>query len=216
HVCALAEALGMTRALVPVHAGVLSALGMLAAPRARRLSHTLTGELAGFDTDKLERELQTLADKGRAELVAEGIKKQAIETAYSLDLRYHGQSYTLTLPWQGIEKTTQAFHREHEQRYGHRLSTPVELVNIRCNLHGRPPAIELPEAAVQSDAQPASSLVGLAGYENEVPVWRRENLSQGQAITGPALITETVATTWLPAGWNCRVDRVGNLQLERD
>ena len=136
-----------------------------------------------------------------------------METAYSLDLRYHGQSYTLTLPWRGIEETVQAFHREHEQRYGHRLSTPVELVNIRCNLHGRPPEIELPEVAV--GAQPAASFARLAGFENEVPVWRRESLHQGQEITGPALITETVATTWLPAGWNCRVDRVGNLQLER-
>ncbi|MDH3900739.1 MAG: hydantoinase/oxoprolinase family protein [Gammaproteobacteria bacterium] len=215
HVCALAEALGMTHALVPVHAGVLSALGMLAAPRARQLSHTLTGELAGFDAGMLDRELQALAATGRAELIAEGIREQDIDTAYSLDLRYHGQSYTLMLPWQGIEKTAQAFHAEHEQRYGHYLPTPVELVNIRCNLHGRQPKIDLPEVSMQSDEQPASSDARLTGYENEVPVWRREQLYQGQEITGPALITETVATTWLPAGWNCRVDRVGNLQLER-
>jgi N-methylhydantoinase A len=215
HVCALAEALGMTHALVPVHAGVLSALGMLAAPRARQLSHTLTGELAGFDAGMLDRELQALAATGRAELIAEGIREQDIDTAYSLDLRYHGQSYTLMLPWQGIEKTAQAFHAEHEQRYGHYLPTPVELVNIRCNLHGRQPKIDLPEVSMQSDEQPASSDARLTDYENEVPVWRREQLYQGQEITGPALITETVATTWLPTGWNCRVDRVGNLQLER-
>jgi N-methylhydantoinase A len=215
HVCALAEALGMTHALVPVHAGVLSALGMLAASRARQLSHTLTGELAGFDAGMLDRELQALAATGRAELIAEGIREQDIDTAYSLDLRYHGQSYTLMLPWQGIEKTAQAFHAEHEQRYGHYLPTPVELVNIRCNLHGRQPKIDLPEVSMQSDEQPASSDARLTDYENEVPVWRREQLYQGQEITGPALITETVATTWLPTGWNCRVDRVGNLQLER-
>lgn len=35
HVCALADALGMTRALVPVHGGVLSALGMLVATPGR-------------------------------------------------------------------------------------------------------------------------------------------------------------------------------------
>jgi N-methylhydantoinase A len=215
HVCALAEALGMARALVPVHAGVLSALGMLAAPRARRLSHTLTGELAGFDAQLLERELRALAERGRAELLAEGIRERAIESAYSMDLRYRGQSYTLTLPWRGIERTMQAFHREHKQRYGHRLSAAVELVNIRCNLHGRPPEIELPEVAAQTGAQPAASFARLAGHEEEVSVWRRESMRQGQEITGPALITEAVATTWLPAGWNSRVDRVGNLQLER-
>ena len=43
HVCALAEALGIRQALVPVHAGVLSAFGMLAAPRGRQLSHAVRG-----------------------------------------------------------------------------------------------------------------------------------------------------------------------------
>ena len=51
HVCALADALGLSRALVPVHAGVLSALGMLAAPRSRQLSRTLTGLLAEFSEE---------------------------------------------------------------------------------------------------------------------------------------------------------------------
>ncbi len=37
HACALADALGMTRVIVPARAGVLSALGMLGAPRQREL-----------------------------------------------------------------------------------------------------------------------------------------------------------------------------------
>ena len=69
HVCALADALGMRRALVPVNAGVLSALGMLVAPPSRQLSHTLTGELSGFAEADIERQLQALAAAGRAELV---------------------------------------------------------------------------------------------------------------------------------------------------
>jgi hypothetical protein len=28
-------------------------------------------------------------------------------------------------------------------------------------------------------------------------------------------VTETMATTWLPHGWSCKVDPVGNLLLER-
>jgi N-methylhydantoinase A len=36
----------------------------------------------------------------------------------------------------------------------------------------------------------------------------------GQVVNGPALVTETVATTWLPDGWSCTVDPVGNLLLE--
>ncbi|MDH3560977.1 MAG: hydantoinase/oxoprolinase family protein [Gammaproteobacteria bacterium] len=215
HVCALAEALGMRRALVPVHAGVLSALGMLAAPRARQLSHTLTGVLDDFDAAYLRQQLQALADKGAASLVAEGVAAQDIASEYSLDLRYQGQSFTLTLPWQGLGPTREAFQRAHEQRYGHRLTTAVELVNIRCNLHGRPPDIMLPSLAAADGRQSPDRSVRLAGYAQPVPVWARGALNAGQEMTGPALITETVATTCLPTGWICRVDPVGNLVLER-
>jgi N-methylhydantoinase A len=214
HVCALAEALGMRRALVPVHAGVLSALGMLAAPRARQLSHTLTGLLDGFDADELQRQLQELADQGAAALVAEGVGAQDISCEFSLDLRYQGQSFTLNLPWEGLDPTREAFHRAHEQRYGHRLTGEVELVTIRCGLHGRPPEITLPALEAAGAPQVPQRSVQLAGYAQPVPVWPRASLHAGQAVTGPALVTETVATTYLPAGWTCQVDPVGNLMLE--
>jgi N-methylhydantoinase A len=214
HVCALAEALGMSTALVPVHAGVLSALGMLAAARTRQLSRTLTGVLEDFTADALAEQLQALAAAGMEELLAEGIAAGDIEADFSLDLRYRGQSYTLNLPWQGIAATGAAFHAAHEQRYGHRLSARVELVNLRCGLHSRPPDISLPAIPAGRPALPQQAMI--AGQAGSVAVWPRADLRAGQEIAGPALVTETVATTWLPDGWNCRVDPIGNLLLEHD
>ena len=46
HVCALARALNMKKALVPIQAGVLSALGMLVAAAAREMSLTMNGLLS--------------------------------------------------------------------------------------------------------------------------------------------------------------------------
>jgi N-methylhydantoinase A len=213
HVCALAEALGMTHALVPVHAGVLSALGMLVAPPSRQLSHTLTGLLDGFTDAEIDTQLQVLAGRGRDELESEGIATDEIKSTFSLDLRYQGQSYTLNLAWQGIEKTRAAFETLHEQRYGHRLEMPVQLVTLRCGLRGRPMEIRLP--AVDAVAQAEPRHVTVAGYDAPVPVFARAALHAGELLDGPALITETVATTWLPAGWRCEVDAAGNLLLER-
>jgi N-methylhydantoinase A len=215
HVCALAEALGMRHALVPVHAGVLSALGMLVAPRARQVSRTRAGSLADAEEGPLEQELQALADWGRGELRAEGIAQGDIACDFSADLRYQGQTYTLTLPWQGVEPTCRAFHDEHERRYGHRLGIPVELVNLRAGLQGPTPDIRLPKLPARAGAAGTPPSARLAGYAGEMPVWRRERLPAGERITGPALITETVATTYLAAGWRCRVDDAGNLHLER-
>ena len=216
HVCALAEALDMSRALVPVHAGVLSALGMLAAPRSRQLSRTLTGVLADFSEEAVTQKLHLLAASGTQELVTEGVAAADVETDFSLDLRYRGQSYTLNLPWQGSGATASAFHVVHEQRYGHRLDAAVELVNLRCRLQSSPPSMQLPVVANSAVAATEPPQVSLTGYSEPVPVWSRSELYADQVFKGPALVTETVATTWLPAGWSCRVDSVGNLLLRRE
>ncbi|MGB5718600.1 MAG: hydantoinase/oxoprolinase family protein, partial [Gammaproteobacteria bacterium] len=111
--------------------------------------------------------------------------------------------------------TSSAFHAAHEQRYGHRLAAAVELVNLRCGLRASPPPLHLPllvERAAERQELPRASM---AGVSETVPVWSRSILYAGQEFAGPALVTETVATTWLPAGWHCRVDPLGNLLLER-
>jgi N-methylhydantoinase A len=212
HVCALAAALGMSRVLVPVHAGVLSALGMLAAARSRQLSRTVTGLLEDFSECTLLQQLHTLASTGIAELCAEGVAADDVTSNFSLDLRYRGQSYTLNLPWQGISATGDAFHAAHTQRYGHYLSAPVELVNLRCAMHSSSPDIQLPQ--IHGDESVVPQQASVAGQAGSLCVWPRATLYAGQVIHGPALVTETVATTWLPAGWSCTVDPVGNLLLD--
>jgi N-methylhydantoinase A len=214
HVCALAEALGMRTALVPVQAGVLSALGMLVARPGRQRLRTRLGLLARLDETGLQQELEQLAQGGIDELLQEGQARSALEVHYSLDLRYQGQSYTLNLPWEGREATAAVFHRLHESRYGHRMDAPVELVNLRAALQGAAALIDLNPLQRRQPAEPLE-LVEAVGVTVPVPRFEREQLAVEQRIVGPALITETVSTTWIEAGWRCRVDPTGNLLLER-
>ncbi|BAZ95398.1 N-methylhydantoinase A/acetone carboxylase subunit beta [Thiohalobacter thiocyanaticus] len=211
HVCALAEALGMRRALVPVQAGVLSALGMLSAAPARQLSRAWPARLEDCAAAELEAALNELAIQGGAELAAEGLDAGRLQRRASLDLCYEGQSFVLTLLWEGIAATAAAFHAAHEARYGHRLARPVALVNLRLEVAGPAPDLVLPERAPDEAAPEAR--VAMPGLEAEVPVHARDALGAGQCLAGPALITETVATTWLAPGWRCEVDRWGNLLL---
>lgn len=216
HVCALADALEMSRALVPVHAGVLSALGMLAAPRGRQLSRTLTGPLTELGAERVERVLAALAYSGRRALTAEGVAVAEQRTQPSLDLRYQGQAYTLNVAWSegaGVDASIEAFHRLHEQRYGHRLEEPVELVNVRQSVTGPRPVPPLPRLA-PGDGGPVA-LGRVHGVAGQVPVYARARLGAGQHLRGPALITEQVSTTWLAPGWSAQVDDYGNLLLRR-
>ena len=212
HVCALADALGMVCALVPIHAGVLSALGMLVAPKARQLSRTVNRLCEEISDVAVEALFNELIVQGRAALIAEGVKADAIKIRRSLDLRYDGQSYYLNVDWQDMASAGQAFHRLHHARYGHDLNLPVELVNVRV-------ALQSPVAPVQlahvEGAASAIQDIELYGCSKPVPMYPRAAIRLGQVIEGPALITETVATTFIADGWRCtRLDE-GHLLLEK-
>nr|NIR58019.1 hydantoinase/oxoprolinase family protein [Gammaproteobacteria bacterium] len=55
----------------------------------------------------------------------------------------------------------------------------------------------------------------LHGIDRVAPVYRRADLAARQSVPGPALVTETLASTYVAPCWVCRVDPVGNLILER-
>jgi len=210
HVCALADALQMQRALVPVNAGVLSALGMLAAEPSRERSITLQQVLAESDERIIEEHYEQLRQTAEQEL-RDIAGDSDMQVEYSADLRYVGQSYTLNLSWVRPDVLAQAFHQLHETQYGHRMDIAVELVNLRVRLLGEKPAFELPMWQPTEEAR-----VGVAsvyGFDEPVRVYTRNGLQVDQCIDGPALITETTATTWIDEGWQVRVDRWGNLLL---
>ncbi|MBT2989906.1 MAG: hydantoinase/oxoprolinase family protein [Candidatus Thiodiazotropha sp. (ex Ctena orbiculata)] len=214
HVCALADALGMRRALVPVNAGVLSALGMLATRPGRQLVHAHLGLLERMSDSELEQAFTRLARGGVDALLDEGLNEDQIEAEFAVDLRYLGQSYTLSVPWHGLSRAEEDFHRQHESRYGHRMQAPVELVNLRVALHGPEAAIELshPPDARRTEA---CEHLNVWGVDSPVPCYERAQLVEGDVVSGPALITEMASTTWLAPGWRCRPDPAGNLLLDR-
>jgi len=231
HVCALAEALDMSQALVPAHAGVLSALGMLVAPRARYLSHTLQQQLSVMPDESLLHDVQqaitTLAKRGREALVTEGMDADSIRISPGMDLRYRGQSFVINLPLalsadnktcairQAIASVVEQFHERHATLYGHRLQQPVELVTLRVKVHSPPRALTLQPVHETKLAHkmPVMAYVSLTGIETKVPVYAREKLTA--TISGPALITETVSTTYLAPGWSCQPDTCGCLLLTK-
>jgi len=214
HVCALAELLAMAQAMVPIHGGVLSALGMLVARPGRQLSRTRIGVLETIAAAEIDAILASLRQQGLDGLREEGFEAGDCEAMPSADLRYAGQSYTLNLPWQDSTVSSEEFHRRHFLLYGHRLDLPVELVNLRQWVRGPASELRLPQIADGPWARPFGHCE-LAQCDASVPqFWRRE-LVAGQVITGPALISEDVATSWVAPGWSLTVDDVGNLRLSR-
>ena len=216
HVCALAESMEMRRAIVPVHAGVLSALGMLVASPSRELSRTLTHMLSDCDAADVQKTFTELQQKALDDMAGE-LQGISCTTLYSMDLRYKGQSFTLNLPCDhqrlDFMQLEQQFHQKHEQRYGHVLDIAVELVNVRVSVRGEAPPFKLPALNSEQASSPIQQ-VSLHGIEKPVDVFQREQLAVDQQITGPALIVEKVSTSYVAPGWQCVVDGWGNLLLD--
>ena len=151
------------------------------------------------------------------ELSAEGEAESNMLIDAELDIRYVGQSFTLTIScdWQqpDLASIQEAFHCAHQKQYGHRLNTAVELVNIRLAVKAPTLNISLPEfdAELVTDVE----YVKVYGLEQKVPVYQRNQIKRGLIIEGPAIICEPVATTYLAPDWKGEVDRFGNLLLER-
>ncbi|MEO0475240.1 MAG: hydantoinase/oxoprolinase family protein [Planctomycetota bacterium] len=200
HACRLAELLGMTRVLIPVHGGLLSAYGMLAAPPRYAFSHAVLTQFDCKDeryADPLQhagvqRAIGILLDQGKVALTNDGIdvSSQTLHTA--LDLRFTGQSYEITVSYKGDQSVIDLFLEEHRRLYGYApAGKPIEVVTVRVEALGPAPVISSGDRAA-ADQQLELS----AGH-----VWRQA-LQAGDRFDGPSVIEEYASTTVVPAGWS--------------
>lgn len=214
HVCALADAMQMRKAIVPVHGGVLSALGMVVAHRGRYFSKTLGIDASQINEAELVAEFEKLEQHGIEQLSQEGLAPASMITRRSADMRYCGQSYTLNIAWESTEKALDAFQQLHGKRYGYSHNTGVELVNVRVNVSVPAKRFNLPATEASSGCNNIH-YSKVYGHEDEARVMARSEMEVGQRVNGPAIITEYSATTFVEPCWVVEKDQLGNLWLEK-
>jgi len=224
HACDLAAEMRIPTVLIPLRPGVLSALGMIVADVARHYSRTIMRPSVEIADAELDAIFLPLEKQALAGLTAEGVPPERIALLRSVDMRYVGESYELTVPmapsitegWRGaIVATTAAFHQAHETRYSHSApAAPTEIVNLRLDAVGRvdkplesPHAGELDLASAQLDERP----VFFSGRQVPTPLYERGRLAPGARISGPAVLVQQDSTVVLPPGWAAEVDSQGHL-----
>jgi N-methylhydantoinase A len=214
HVCALADAMAMKNALVPIHGGVLSAFGMVVADQGRQFSKTLSLDVQLIDEKSLEDQFAQLEAGGMEQLALEGLHPSVLASKRSVDLRYQGQSYTLNIDWHALPSVLDAFEQLHRQRYGYSHDGPIELLTIRVNLSTEKIPFVLPQLIKQPHCNNIRHCK-VYGETEQARLLARADMYPGESIEGPAVITEYSATTFVATNWSVAVDGFGNLLLQK-
>lgn len=228
-VCALARLLGVPQWIVPPYPGVLSAYGLLWMDITHEAVRTVLRPLPEHTDLALERVLIDLREECEAVMRDAGVPLGGFELQPYADLRYAGQSYEITVPFDPTcpAQAGSDFERLHQARYGFILrERALELVNLRLRavaLNPKPAGAEWASMASNSSglagasSLPPSISLWINGERMEVPVLWREALQPHQPIPTPALIVQPDSTLLIEPGWRVHVcSRTGCLIGRRE
>jgi N-methylhydantoinase A len=220
---AIADELGMRTVVVPPMPGNFSAFGLLVADVRRDLVRTRVATVETLRAADIRDLLAELADEGRQELAAADFPPERRRFAASLDMRYSGQSFELSVPValdiDDMAGLVKAFEAIYVARYGGTTTAPVEVVSYRVAAWGLSDKPELPPLDTAGRSLAAAAIgsrdVVFDGRSMPVPILDRERLPVGEPVAGPAIIEEEGSSTVVPPGWAATLDRIGCIVLRR-
>jgi N-methylhydantoinase A len=215
HACALAEQLDIPRVIVPPLAGVLSALGMVAAAPVADASQTVVHLGDKLDDARLAAEYTRISGMTLEHVPYE----DTASVEPSADVRFRGQSHELNvrIGRPSLEAIGEAFRAAYAKQYGFvPEGREIEVVTVRVRRIGKRPPLTLPplQAAPASDAGEAE-LVSSSGEQSRCPVLSRAGVLARGNVNGPALVLDAEATTYVPPVWSARALENGTVVLER-
>ena len=210
--CALADSLGMSRVVVPPHPGVLSALGLAAAPERVDVLASLHRPLAAMRSAELASAFQPLIAAAAESLPG------AVMTRF-VDCRFAGQGYEVTVPaqWDDPALLSAAFLEAHRARHGHAdPEQAVELVNLRVVAERPVPTAPLGRrAGIGIPSAGKRTIVTRDGKRVQADVWPLGEMPGGRRLNGPAVLAGADATGLIEPGWRGIVHASGAVIVER-
>jgi N-methylhydantoinase A len=226
HAARVAEKLGIARVLVPVGAGVGSAIGFLRAPVSFELSLSWPQPLATLDMAELNARLGAMAERALAAVRA--ASDGPVEEERSALMRYRGQGHEIEVKLPQGElgaadcaMLAEAFDAAYRKLYSRTIPhLAIEAMTWMLRVRTvpiRPEPLPAPPAASASAPVVAERHFLDPLSEREVPirVVERNALRPGLGAAGPAALIEDETTTLVPIGWSATADAAGNLILVR-
>lgn len=203
------------RVVVPPHPGNFSALGLLSTDLVYYDVRSAYVPLFPESAPQIEGVFEEMERRLCERAGRDG------EARRSFDGRLFGQSWETPFVQvaQGpidIADLVERFHETYERRYGNRFPhIPVQGVSYRVELRVPSEKVEFTPPAVEGDsAGRAIELRHFADDPLEAVEYERTALPVGARLSGPAVIREGLATTFVVPGQTVAVGDLGELVIE--
>jgi N-methylhydantoinase A len=224
HACEIADALDISRVLVPPAPGLCSAFGALAAgPRIDAVRsvyltdvRTTAAEIASIFAE--------LEEQARAEFALQGLGEEPSIRRLAA-MRYQGQNYEQEVPFHdgeidggALQDAYDRYGQLYSEFYGYRLDgIPIELVRLAVIATGEAPDYaRLPGVPEAGEGEPSSRDVYFPdGGFVPATIVRRDALAPGATLPGPAIVEFMDSTVVVPPGWTLGTREDGILEVTR-
>jgi N-methylhydantoinase A len=226
HACQLAEKVGVGSIIVPMGAGVGSAIGFLRAPVAYEITKSAMVSLETFDAARVNALIASMTEDAKA-VVMPALKREKANIQVIADCRYVGQGHEIriSVPLRQLKasdgKLLKAeFERLYEQVYGLRIpNQDAEAITWSVTVSSTPPKPKRAAAVKPKPAPKPKSKRTLydpaLGKMVAAPVYWRFDMAPGAKIKGPAIIAEDETSTIVGANFTARINSLGYIVMDR-
>ena len=222
HAVDLARVLRIKEVVVPLAAGVFSAVGLLYSNLEVNETAPLLTLIESVPLDIAEQTFGNLENKITKII---GGDKSEIEFTRFADVRFKGQAYEITVSFENdnvltrkeFDELANRFEKQHLDRYGHAFSGefPVELVNLRLvgTKKRKTSAIKQNTENLETMENSREVYFGPKIGNTNARVITRSCLNE-VAEEGPIIIEEYEGTVVVPPDCTVRVDKQGNVIIK--
>ena len=222
HAFGVAKLLNAPKMIIPVGAGVASALGFLVSPVAYEKIHSHIGLIDDLDWMEVNGFLDEMSKEGEG-FLNEISSSDDVSMHRMLDIRYEGQGHEITidlpegtLSREDVSEIRRRYDAEYSFRYGRTITdVPIEAVTWRVQVKGPIPGIHVVQKSdVLHKAEAFKGNRNVYFQETgylQCPVYDRYSLIPNEEINGPAIIEEKESTVVIGINASFYLDKFKNI-----
>jgi 5-oxoprolinase (ATP-hydrolysing) len=219
HACDVADALAITTVLIHPFSSLLSAYGMGLADIAAQRGQGVEEPLDGAALARVGLIADRLADAAVAEVMSQGVAREAIKVHARAQLRYAGSDTTIEVALSTSAAMRRAFESAHKSRFGFiDRAKAIAIEAVSAEATGGAARLTERSRRVTSSPPPAPARATRFfshGAGREANVYLREALPAGAAVDGPALVIEPHQTIVVEQGWRAAITAKNHVLLTR-